>query len=166
MILETERLCIVPLTVEQFGLLLQTDRMEKELRLSPSCESLDEHTQQAMEGLYSLAVQHPGKYLWYTNWQIILKADNKSIGSACFTGEPNADGQVCIGYGIHAAYRKQGFMTEAATAMCKWALQQRGVTNVIAETAKDNPASHRVLEKCGMHIHRESEESYFWTTGY
>lgn len=161
--IETTRLKIVPLTVEQFHLLLcDINKMEQELDLIPSNELLDKHTQQAMEGLYKEAVKHPQSYIWYTNWQIILKSENKAIGSACFTGEPDKNGQVEIGYGINKDYRNCGYMTEAAEAMCAWAFKQENVKSIIAETEPDNYASHKVLQKCKMEKYLESNNSFWW----
>ncbi|MBP1594526.1 MAG: hypothetical protein H6Q12_1544, partial [Bacteroidetes bacterium] len=43
--LETKRLRIQPLTLDQFGLLIRgIDEIERELLLTPSHEPLDEHT--------------------------------------------------------------------------------------------------------------------------
>jgi ribosomal-protein-alanine N-acetyltransferase len=55
-----------------------------------------------------------------------------------------------IGYGIFEEYQGQLYATEAVGAAVNWALQQPGVTRVEAETALDNRASQRVLEKCGF----------------
>ncbi len=41
-------------------------------------------------------------------------------------------------------------MTEAVKAMCEWALKQKGVRNVIAETDLAGFASQRILECCGF----------------
>lgn len=163
MILETERLRVILLTIEQFELLLSgTDKIEKELGLILSGETLDEHTQQAMEYNYKEALKYPDSYLWYTNWQIILKAENKSIGSACFKNKPNERDEVEIGYGTNTDYRNQGYMTEAAATMCKWAICQTEIKSVIAETEKSNIASQRVLQKVGMTKYKISNTSFWW----
>ncbi|WP_254306725.1 GNAT family N-acetyltransferase [Clostridium sp. 001] len=118
--LETERLTICPLNLEQFKLLLiGVDSMEKALELNSSGEQLDEHTQEAMEGLYKQAEKNAKEYFWYTNWQIILKEYNLSVGSACFMGYPDESGTVEIGYGINEKYRCRGYMTEAVKSICK-----------------------------------------------
>ena len=162
-VIETVRLRIVPLTVEQFALLLSgTDKMEKSVGLSPSGEELDSDTRMAMKGLYSMALENTDKYMWYTNWQIILKTENKSIGSACFVGVPGKNGEVEIGYGINSSYWNCGYMTEACIALCKWALRQPGVKKVIAETEKANIRSHRVLKKSGLDIYQETLSSFWW----
>lgn len=159
----TERLKITPLKLDQFKLLLEgTDKMENALKLGASNEQLDEHTQQAMEGLYQIALQHKEDYMWYTNWQIILKLDNLSIGSACFMGCPNESGEVEIGYGINERHHNKGYMTEALQAICIWALAQPNVTTVIAESDNNNKSSHRVLQKNGFQKFNETENSCFW----
>lgn len=158
--LETKRLTIVPLNLDQFKLLLNgTDKMEKSLGLNNSNEHLDGHTQVAMEWLYEEAKKHKKKYLWYTNWQITLKQCNLSIGSACFMGCPDDSGTVEIGYGINEKYRCNGYMTEAVNAICKWALSLQNISRIIAETEKDNIASQKVLQKCGF---TKYNKNYFW----
>ncbi|MBU3178514.1 GNAT family N-acetyltransferase [Clostridium estertheticum] len=161
--LSTERLKIIPLTLHQFKLLLDgIDKMEKELKLNASNECLDDHTQEAMKGLYKEAVKNSDRYCWYTNWQIILKSENKAIGSACFMKCPDENGEVEIGYGINSTYQNNGYMTEAAQAICEWAISQHDVSIIIAETEKDNIASHRVLKKCGMEKYKETDEEIWW----
>ena len=161
--LSTERLKIIPLTLQQFKLLLDgIDKMEKELKLSASNECLDGHTQEAMEGLYQEAVKNEDRYFWCTNWQIILKSENKAIGSACFMKCPDENGEVEIGYGINSTYQNNGYMTEAAQGICEWAINQHDVSIIIAETEKDNIASHRVLQKCGMEKYKETDEEIWW----
>ena len=52
-------------------------------------------------------------------------------------------------------------MTEAARAMCGWALSQPGVTSVVAETKRDNRPSQRILSRCGFRPERE-EGTLWW----
>ncbi len=161
--LYTDRLRIIPLEPEHFKLLLErTDRMEGALGLSFSGHALDKHTQEAMEGLYQLALEHTNSWEWYTNWQIVLRTENIAIGSLCFMGEPDENGTVEVGYGTNEEYRNLGYMTEAVKAVCEWALNRTYVTSVRAESDKINEASRRVLEKCGMTLFMENEESMFW----
>lgn len=161
--LETEHLKIIPLNLNQFSLLIQgIDKLESEMNLASSNEQLDGETQLAMEGLYKEALKHPNEYIWYTNWQIVLKSENKSVGSACFMKEPNENNTVEIGYGINQDYRNKGYATEAILAMCMWALNEPQVETVMAETEKENFPSHKVLQKCGMTKYEESDNSIFW----
>ncbi|PXV66766.1 RimJ/RimL family protein N-acetyltransferase [Dysgonomonas alginatilytica] len=163
MIIETTRLRIIQLTAEQFELWLSgVEKMEQSLGLTPSKEHLDEHVQSAMEAQYKKALSDPDNYLWLGNRQIILKSENKSIGSANFKNSPQENSDVEIGYGINADYRNEGYMTEAVQAMCEWALPQSGVNSVIAETDKENDASQKVLKKCGMKKYDESDTGFWW----
>ena len=41
-------------------------------------------------------------------------------------------------------------------------LSQPDVRFVIADTEKDNIASHKVLEKAGANMYKETQELYFW----
>lgn len=161
--IETQRLIIKPLTLKQFKLLLESfDKMEQALGLSSSGEIWPSDVQAAMEGLYKEALKNPIDQIWYTSWQIILKSENKAVGSACFMRAPDEKGVVEIGYGINEAYQNRGYMTEAATAICDWALKQEKVKSITAETEKDNAASHKVLQKIGMKICKETAGSLLW----
>ena len=163
--LRTERLQILPLTLEQFTLLL-TDNgcLQRSLGLRPSGTSLDEYTHEAMSGLRQEAESHPENSFWYTYWMIIHTADSVSIGGLCFMGEPDASGIVEIGYGIDAPFRNHGYMTEALSAVCIWAKEQTDVHAVTAVCEKDNTASARVLEKCGFCVCGTVGELIHWQT--
>ncbi len=163
--LNSQRLKIIPLELQHFKLLLSgVDKMEKALNLSPSDSGLNEHTLSAMRWLYGQAENDKENYLFYTNWQIILKSENISIGSACFKGIPDNTGTVEIGYGIDEKFRCKGYMTEAVKEILKWALAKNEIKCVTAETEKDNIASHKVMIKNGMILFKETDSTYFWKT--
>ena len=162
--LTTKRLTIHPLSLEEFSLYLQEDgSLEQALGLCPNTQKMEPHTKEAMGGLYQQALAAPADFLWHTNWQMILPEQRQSIGSACFMGAPNAEGAVEMGYGMDAAFCGQGYMTEAVAAIAGWALAQPGVAKIIAETATDNKASHRVLEKNGFEFCLEIGGHMFWS---
>lgn len=81
------------------------------------------------------------------------------IGSAMLMRRPEA-GRVEIGYGVADAARGKGVATAGARQMVARAFADPGVREVYAETAVDNTASRRVVEKAGFsHIgQRETEE--------
>ena len=93
-------------------------------------------------------MDHPDEREWYAIWMIELK-DGTHIGDLSFKGL-RPDGATEIGYGISEGCRGKGYATESVGAASEWALARRGVTRVEAETAPDNAASQRVLEKCGF----------------
>jgi RimJ/RimL family protein N-acetyltransferase len=76
--------------------------------------------------------------------------DNEVIGSCGYMRPPSQDGQIEIGYGIATARQKQGFATLALAALMEQTADDATVDKVTAETAVDNRASQRVLEKNGF----------------
>ena len=93
-------------------------------------------------------LEHPDQWDWYAIWMIELK-DGTHIGELCFKGL-SADGIAEIGYGISEKYQKNGYATEAVSAVLEWAFSHQDIAAVEAETDTDNTASIRVLEKCGF----------------
>lgn len=91
----------------------------------------------------------PGNRIWYAPWEMTLQGSLEFVGDLCFKG-PARNHAVEIGYGIGPAYEGRGYTTEALQAMTRWAFEQKDVIFVEAETAPDNRASQRVLEKCGF----------------
>lgn len=55
-----------------------------------------------------------------------------------------------IGYWSHPAARGHGYMTEAVTALARWALVENELARVELRVAPDNSASHRVAELAGF----------------
>lgn len=91
----------------------------------------------------------PENRIWYAPWKMTLKNSQELVGDLCFKG-PAKNYSVEIGYGIQPEYEGNGYTTEALQAMTQWAFSQKDVVFVEAETAPDNAASQRVLEKCGF----------------
>lgn len=135
--LETQRLILRPLTIEELDELMERYR------------ETDPELGKAYAEMTAGCRQHPEKYLWYTAWGIYLRDTETYIGDANFKGLP-AHGRPEIGYGLEPLFWGQGYATEAVAALCRWALEQSGVTAIEAETVPDNAASQRVLEKVGF----------------
>ncbi|NCB52881.1 MAG: N-acetyltransferase, partial [Clostridia bacterium] len=160
--IKTKRLRIIPLSVGQLESLLQgQEKLDTELGLTPCGVPLDDHLKQAFGEMAAGCKANPNEAVWYTNWQIVLKSENKSVGSLAFMGKPE-NGSVEVGYGINPAYRGCGYATEALAAVLGWAHSQSDVYFVTAKTEPDNASSGRVLEKCGFRQVGESEEDLLW----
>jgi len=86
---------------------------------------------------------------WALGFIIALAATKEVIGSCGFKGPP-ADGMVEIAYGIAPEHQGQGFATEAADALVRFALNDPRVTIIRAHTFELDNRSSRVLEKCGF----------------
>lgn len=130
--LKTKRLWLKPMTVEELE--------EKVL------QTADPELRQAYGEMLSGCRAAPEALLWNTPWKMISKQTGQMMGDLCFKGAPRK-GTVEIGYGLEKEYEGQGYMTEAVGAMLDWAFAQKDVYAVEAETAPDNGASQRILEK-------------------
>jgi len=59
-------------------------------------------------------------------------------------------------FGLSPTHWGQGFATEAAEAVIRYAFETLGVTLVHASTDVPNQASVRVMERLGMHFERQA----------
>ena len=162
--IETNRLIIKPLTNSQLiKYICNNNSLEDELRLNPTVRTISPDLKEALEQTILPAVSDSSKnYLFSTLWTIILKSENKMVGDICFVGEPNADGEVEIGYGTYEAFQGKGIMTEAVGGIMGWAKKQTGVKSIIASTDKSNNASSLVLVKNNFIKTGESETMFNW----
>ena len=162
--IETERFRIQPLTYDQLVKYLQLDgSLETELNLNKTSRSISPDLKEALEQTILPAVADLNKnYLFSTLWTIISKTENKMVGDLCFVGEPNADGEIEIGYGTYEEFQGRGFMTEALGGMIVWVKEQSGVKAIIASTDKSNVASYSVLIKNNFIKTGESETLFKW----
>ena len=69
----------------------------------------------------------------------------------------NKDGEVELGYVIDPAQKGRGYASEALAASVK-ALFEKGYRSVVAGAFEENPASLRVMEKCGMKPTGQTED--------
>ncbi len=161
---ETDRLIIRPLTYLQLTKYMKADNsLEAELNLNKSSRTISPELNEALEQTILPQVADANKnYLYSTLWTVISKAENCMVGDLCFVGEPNANGEVEIGYGTYDEFQRRGFMTEAVGGMIEWAKQQVEVKAITASTDKINIASYTVLEKNGFVKVGESDELFHW----
>jgi ribosomal-protein-alanine N-acetyltransferase len=161
--LKTERLRLIPLNAENLKLLIDNQKaMELKLSLNHSDEFLNDELRQAIEYRLSKVLNDKQNYLWNTNWLIVSKVNNCTIGGIMLKGLPNENGEIIIGYYTNPKYQGNGYMTETINSIKSWLLSQPDVQYIIADTEKGNIASHRVLEKTGAEMYKETEESYYW----
>jgi len=81
---------------------------------------------------------------------LIRRRGCEAIGLIGQKGDPDAHGDLEIGYGLNPDAWNQGYATEALAALLPYWLARPEVSRVTAETARTNRASARVLEKCGL----------------
>ena len=161
---ETERLILKPLTYEQLVKYIKCDdSLEIELKLNKTSRTISSELKEAFEQTILPNVADKNKnYLYSTLWTAIAKNDNKMVGDLCMVGEPNADGEVEIGYGTYEEFQNRGFMTEVVSGIIKWAKTQPEIKAIVASTDKTNTASFKVLEKNDFIKMGETEALFNW----
>ena len=160
--LETERLCLIPLTAKQLQLWVEDiPALEKELNCRYQAEPMEGIFLEIVKGQVEKTTGDEANYLYYTFWFLVRKTDRIVVGSADFKGVPNENGEVEIGYGLGKDFEHNGYMTEAVKTMCTWALKQNGVSHVIAETDIDSPASQNILKRCGFSLYRQADTCWW-----
>lgn len=164
MTLKTDRLILHPLTHNQLLKYVRNDNsLEKELKLKPGKNVVSNELNQAIrETILPNVIDSNKNYLYNTLWSIISKADEQLIGDLCFVGEPDANGEIEIGYSTYEEFRNKGYMTEAIARLIKWAATQPDVKMITASTEVDNIASYSILEKNKFIKIAEGEGMFTW----
>ena len=87
-----------------------------------------------------------------TVWAIERRSDHRLMGSVgLITDSARQYGSArSLGYALGVAYWGQGYMTEAVRAVVRFGFGYMGLDLISATCYPDNPASRRVLEKCGF----------------
>jgi ribosomal-protein-alanine N-acetyltransferase len=162
--IETERLILKPLTYDQLVKYTKCDNsLEVELNLKETSRTISPELKEAFEQTILPNVADKSKnYLYSTLWTGISKAENKMIGDLCIVGEPNAEGEIEIGYGTYEEFQGKGFMTEIVGGIIEWTKTQQVVKSIIASTDKTNTASFKVLEKNNFIKIGETEALLNW----
>lgn len=156
MIIETERLFLIPLNARQLKLWAEDiPALEKELNVSYRAEPMEGVFSDIVKGQLQITAADEPHYLFHTFWFLVRKAERVVVGSADFKNVPDAAGETEIGYGLGKEFEHHGYMTEAVRAMCQWAMKQESVSHVIAETELDGVQSQRILERCGFCLYRQ-----------
>ena len=162
--IETERLILKPLTYDQLVKYTKANNsLEEELALNKTSRTISPELQEAFEKTILPNVADKTKnYLYSTLWTAILKSENKMVGDLCIVGEPNANGEIEIGYGTYDEFQNKGFMTEIVNGIIVWAKTQALVKSIIASTDKTNNASFKVLEKNNFLKSGETDTLFHW----
>lgn len=86
----------------------------------------------------------------YYQWAIVPKELGEPIGSIAVV-EPNEKAESMeVGYALSRKYWGQGIMTEAFTAVIRYLFEEVGILRVSSRHDPNNPASGKVMQKCGL----------------
>lgn len=86
----------------------------------------------------------------FYDFALELRATGKMIGTAGFTTFDLPNRSAEIGYVISPDYRGQGYAPEAVAALLALGFTHLDLARISAVCMKDNAASLRVMEKCGL----------------
>ena len=158
--IETERLVLFPYTRENLAL-FNSDiaEFERVFGVSYQGEELDHLLTGFLKKLEKEIADDPENYLFFTEFLIVLKENDRIIGSIDYKYVPK-DGVTEVGYGMNKVYEGHGYMTEALTAFLKFG-KERGVKTVRADTLVDNIRSQNVLLRCGFRFLYE-DKNLWW----
>ncbi|AHE67150.1 GNAT family N-acetyltransferase [Legionella oakridgensis] len=85
---------------------------------------------------------------------VVFRRDTEQfVGRAYF--DHYETGEVKIGYLFHKNYWDKGYASEILCALLDWAKKNIDADYIIAYADKDNKASFRVMEKCGMTYYKD-----------
>jgi [ribosomal protein S5]-alanine N-acetyltransferase len=156
--LTTRRLELIPASVETLELLVAYEFGEASELLGVEILPGWPYEPEAIEEIpwHLKALQtDPSALLWRVRL-IVLRAENRVIGSTNFKGRPASDGTVEIGWRVTPEYRGQGIATEATQAMIAWAMGHSKVKRVVATIRRDNDSSEYLAKRIGMTLSRET----------
>ncbi|MBQ9801788.1 MAG: GNAT family N-acetyltransferase [Clostridia bacterium] len=144
--LETERLLLRPMRVsdaaDMFAYACDPEVTRYLLwRPHPNIE----HTRSYLEylaGRYRLGMHY--------EWAVILKEENRMIGTCGFVSIDCTHRKAEIGYVLNPQYRGQGLMPEAVRRVLAFGFDMLSLHRIEARYMVGNDASRHVMEKVGM----------------
>ncbi len=84
------------------------------------------------------------------DWGIVLKENNKFIGSCGFVWVESKNFCGHIGYALSREYWNKGIMTEAAKRLVRFGFEEMNLNRIESVHYKENEASGKVMQKVGM----------------
>ena len=90
-----------------------------------------------------------------STWAICLKENGEPIGAMGYApcdgnSLPSREGEPLVGYWVGKPYWNRGICTEALQLMLEYIRKHTDIQSLISSHFVDNPASGRVMEKCGF----------------
>lgn len=145
---ETDRLVLRAFTIEDAGYMFRNwasdDEVTKYLTW-PTHRSEEDSKAILREWVASYADKRTYQ------WAIAPKQTSEPIGSISVVGIDDERSSVEIGYCIGRARWGKGIATEALQKVIDFFFTEVGAEQVTAKHDVENPASGRVMQKCGMH---------------
>lgn len=147
--IETEHLILRPHTVDDAKSVFEWTGDERVTEyMSYPCHKNIEVTREWLRSLENLENEY--------TWGFVRKSDGKLIGTGSIRFR--ADEKVwSFGYNLRFDCWGNGYATEVSKRMIEYVIAEHNASEFVAEHAVDNPASGRVIEKCGLVFDSYSE---------
>lgn len=84
------------------------------------------------------------------SWGIVLSDTGKLVGTIGYMNHDEDNQSVELGYSLARELWNKGYMTEALARVIDYTFSELDVNRIEAQHELENPASGRVMEKCGM----------------
>lgn len=143
----TERLMLRPITMDDFDAVHSWAGNPENVRYMSWGPNTAEQTRDYLNAA------KPGE-----DFAVVLKDSNTVIGSCgVYPDDANDTGE--IGWTLHQRHWKQGYGTELAGELIRYAFEELKLRRLYAQCASANYGSYRVMERNGMHreaLHRKA----------
>jgi len=156
--IETERLCLLPLRRRNIELWMEDILLlENELNCNYEVPPLQGKFREIVEKKYLRLIKDEENYMYHGFWLLIRKRDREVIGGADFIELPNEEGEIELRFELGREFEHHGLMSEAITAICNWAFQQKEILSVIAKIDFENYKAERLLRRCGFRVYSQKD---------
>ena len=85
-----------------------------------------------------------------SSWGIALKRTGRVVGTIGYMAYNEENATVEVGYSLARGLWNKGYTTEALARVIDYTFDSMDINRIEAQHELDNPASGRVMEKCGM----------------
>ena len=150
MVLETNRLLLIPMTIDFVDALINGDKRAYTLFDIKSSEEWPSNDIFEVLPIIKESLLMKKEPDGFEAWIFIDKSDRNIVGDGGFKGEPNENGEIDIGYGIVKSKRRKGYAFEAVSELIRWGFTHPSVKYITADCLNENEASIKLLEKLGM----------------
>ena len=157
-IFETERLTARPLEPDDLSALLEVYGDEDAMRWVGDGRAITE-----AECVQWLEVTANNYRQRGYGMAALVDRESGDVVGFCGLVHPGGQAEAEIKYALKRKWWGLGLASEAASAMLRYGARVHGLQKIIATTAPQNTASHRVLEKAGMvrgELRRNDDGSY------
>jgi len=161
--IETERLILRRFTIDDADSMFNNWASDNDI-----CKYMrwtrHENKEETMNKISSWVDSYNNKSFY--QWAVTLKENDEPIGAIGLFVVNEFDLCGDVGYCVGKKYWGQGIATEALKALLKYAFEVIGFNRIETYHSIKNPASGRVMEKCGMTFEGLARQKYKSVQGF